>query len=87
MADLSTGTTSKIDESLEKKIYQIVEDLGEFLPGINDRNKLGFSLYKYVTGEGNHPLDIEQSSNLKIKGISKDELFDKINLALKKLKL
>ena len=42
------GTISQPEESIEKKIYNIVNNLNEYLPVTNDRNRLGFDLYKFV---------------------------------------
>ena len=44
-------------ESLEAQLYAIVEKYKEHIPRMNDRNRLGYNLYKYMTGEGDPPLD------------------------------
>ena len=67
------------EDSIEKSVYKIVESLSEFLPIINDRNRLGFSLYKYVIGEGDDPLTTLKNAKVKIKGISIEELAGKIS--------
>ena len=74
------------DDSLEKKVYNLVEQFDEFIPIMNDRNRLGFSLYKYLKGEGDDPATLIQSTKIKIEGISKDELARKINSEIEKLK-
>jgi hypothetical protein len=74
------------ENSLEKKIYNLVESLSQFIPLANDRNRLGFSLYKYVMGEGDHPDILIKSIKVNIEGISSEELAGKINSEIKKIK-
>jgi hypothetical protein len=61
-------------DSLEKKIYSIVESFAEFMPVQNDRYRLGYCLFKYVNGEGDEP-----------KIALKSELAEKINSELNKI--
>jgi hypothetical protein len=61
-------------ESIEKQVYGIVESLIEYLPIMNDRNRLGFVLYKYMTGEGDPPMVSLKHAKLQIKGISLEDL-------------
>lgn len=74
------------DDSLEKKVYNIIESFKEFLPIMNDRNRLAFSLYKYLKGEGDEPLIAVKTNKLKIVGISAEELANKIDEEIKKIK-
>lgn len=74
------------DDSLEKKVYNIIESFKEFLPIMNDRNRLAFSLYKYLKGEGDEPLTAVKTNKLKIVGISVEELAKKIDEEIKKIK-
>jgi hypothetical protein len=67
------------DDSLEKKIYKVVDNFKEYLPIENDRNRLGFALYKYVTGEGDEPSITLKSTKVKIEGIALPELAKKIS--------
>ena len=53
---------------------------------MNDRNRLGFSLYKYVKGEGDNPATLIKSTKIKIEGISLEELANKISSEIDKLK-
>ena len=73
------------DSSLEKKVYEIVESFKEFLPITNDRNRLGFNLYKYLKGEGDHPSIIVKNAKVQINGISEKELADKLSTAIEKI--
>ncbi len=74
------------DDSLESKVYTIVESLKDYIPVMNDRNRLGFGLYKYMKGEGDKPEILVKTSKLNVQNISLDELAEKINVALSKLK-
>lgn len=74
------------DDSLERQVYDLVESLKDHLPIMNDRNRLGFNLYKYMTGEGDHPDVLVKSSKLKVEGISLEELASKIAAGLESIK-
>ena len=74
------------DDSLEKQVYNIVEQFHEYIPIMNDRNRLGFSLFKFLKGEGDDPDTLIKSSKIKIEGISKEELAKKIGSEIEKLK-
>jgi hypothetical protein len=71
--------------SLEKQCYGIAEMFSVNIPIMNDRNRLGFNLYKYMKGEGDKPEILVKSAKIKIVGISKEELASKISEALKKI--
>ena len=73
------------ESSLEKKVYNIVESFKEYLPVPNDRNRLGYNLFKYVKGEGDHPSIIVKNAKVEIKGISEKELADKLTAAIEKI--
>ena len=74
------------EDSIEKRVYKIVEDFSEFLPVVNDRNRLGFSLYKYVIGEGDSPFVTLKNAKVKVKGISIEELAGKISSEIEQIK-
>lgn len=74
------------EDSLETKVYSIVDQLAEYLPIANDRNRLGFCLYKYMQGEGDHPDTLVKTAKLEITGISSEELSNRINKEIEKLK-
>ena len=75
------------EDSLESKAYGIVEKLGQYIPVANDRNRLGFNLYRYLKGEGDDPSIIVNNAKLKIEGITPAELADKIKAELEKINL
>jgi hypothetical protein len=82
----SPGTNQFPDDSVEKQVYNIVDRMREYLPVMNDRNRLGFCLYKFMKGEGDTPEVIVKTNKLIIKGISPEELASKISGELDKIK-
>ena len=66
------------EDSLEKKCYNIVEKYKDYIPVDNDRNRLGFTLYKFMTKEGDNPFVLVKTTKIKLEGITKDELAGKI---------
>ncbi len=79
------GTREFPDSSLEKKVYSIVEALSEYIPVTNDKNRLGFGLYKFMKGEGDPPGVLLRSAKIKVTGISLDELAARLDLELKNI--
>jgi len=87
MTTLPPPATKKFpDDSIERKVYDIVESFTNYLPIMNDRNRLAFSLYKYVIGEGDHPSVLVNSTKVKIEGISSEELASKLAAEIEKIK-
>ena len=82
----SPGTNKFPDDSIEKQVYNIVDRMIEYLPVMNDRNRLGFCLYKFMKGEGDTPEVIVKTNKLALKGISPEELASKISSELGKIK-
>lgn len=72
------------ESSLEKKCYNVAEMFKEFIPIMNDRNRLGYNLFKFMKGEGDKPEIIVKNAKLKIEGISADELAKRISEELAK---
>jgi len=79
------GTMEFPENSIEKKVYNIVEQFGNYIPITNDKNRLGFCLYKFMKGEGDAPKVLLRSAKIKVVGISLDELAEKIDSELKKV--
>jgi hypothetical protein len=82
----SPGTNQFPDDSVEKQVYNIVDGLKEYLPIMNDRNRLGFCLYKYMQGEGDSPEVIVKTNKLVLENITPEELASRISTELDKLK-
>ncbi len=84
MSTLPSPATKEFAAStIEKQVYTLTESLQEFLPIMNDRNRLGYALYKFITGEGDEPLITVKSAKLKIVGLTETELAKKIEARLK----
>jgi hypothetical protein len=79
------GTNKFSDDSLEKRVYNIIEALSNYLPVVNDRNRLGYSLFKYMQGEGDSPAVTLRNAKVKIEGISMEDLAAKISVELEKI--
>ena len=87
MGSLPPPSTKQFpDDSLEKKIYKAVDKFKDNLPIENDRNRLGFALYKYATGEGDEPSITLKSTKVKIEGISLQELAIKMSTEIELIK-
>ena len=71
--------------SLEKKVYSIVENFSEYIPITNDKNRLGYCLFKFMKGEGDPPKVSLRSAKIRVVGISIDDLAMKIDAELKKI--
>jgi hypothetical protein len=86
MTTLPSPNTKEFPQSsLEKKVYNLVELFDEYLSIPNDRIRLAFGLYKFLSGEGDPPEVLVGSSKLKIVGITQDDLAKKIDEELKNI--
>lgn len=74
------------ENSIERKIYNLVASLKEFIPIENDRNRLGYGLFKYLNGEGDAPEVLLQSAKIRFEGIEYYELAQKLTDGLKTIK-
>ena len=72
-------------DSLEKQVYALVDNYKENIPIMNDRYRLSFSLFKYLSGEGDEPLISVKSAKLKLVGLTEKELAVKLSEDLKKI--
>ena len=79
------GTIEFPESSTEKKVYNIVEQFSEHIPITNDKNRLGYCLFKFMKGEGDPPKIALRSAKIKVVGILIDELAAKIDAELKKI--
>ncbi|GAB4288608.1 MAG: hypothetical protein Kow0098_06030 [Ignavibacteriaceae bacterium] len=74
-------------DTLEKQVYNLVEELKDYLPIMNDRNRLGFSLFKFMKGEGDDPSVLVKTQKLTLNGITPEELAKKLSEGLAKIKV
>lgn len=79
------GTKLYPENSIEKQAYGIVEKFKENIPIMNDRNRLGFCLYKFIKGEGDTPEILVRSTKINIVGMTKEELAQKLNEEISKI--
>lgn len=73
-------------DSLEKKVYSMVNSLEEYIPIMNHRNRLAFSLLNYLKGEGDPPLITVRNNKLTLQNITQAELAKKIEEKLREIK-
>lgn len=87
---MATKTPSPVkifpDSSIEKQVYSLVDSLSEFIPVENDRYRLGYGLFKYISGDGDAPEILVKSTKIKIENVSKSELVEKLSNGLSKIK-
>jgi len=70
------------DSSTEKKAYSIAESFAGYIPLPNDRNRLGFQLYRHLTGNG-ETIDIAiKTAKLSLQGITEEHLIQKVSDAV-----
>ena len=88
---MSTLPPSKIKEfpedSLEKKVYSMVNSFEEYIPIMNHRNRLAFSILNYLRGEGDPPFITVRNNKLTLQNITQAELAKKIEEKLKEIKI
>jgi len=73
-------------DSLEKQIYTMVDNLEVYIPIANDRNRLSYNLYKFMTGEGDSPIVSIKNSKVVLSEISVEELALKLEEGLQDIK-
>jgi hypothetical protein len=74
------------EDSVESKVYSMVENYKEYIPIMNDRNRLSFCLIKYLNGEGDEPKITLKSAKINFEKISLDDLAKKLDEELLKIK-
>ena len=72
--------------SLEAQIASIIEQYKENIPIDNDRNRLAFSLFNFMNGTGDSPEISVSSTKIKIEGLTKSQLAEKLNKDLKAIR-
>ena len=81
------GTKVFPENTIEKQCYNIAELFKENIPVANDRNRLGYNLYKYMIGEGDPPEVIVKNAKIITVGISAKEFGEKLKSELEKIKM
>jgi hypothetical protein len=82
----SAGVKLFSEESIEKKVYSLVNSFENYIPLMNDRNRLSFALLNYLKGEGDSPAITVRNNKLTLQNISKEELAKKIEEKLAEIK-
>ncbi len=88
MTTLNASQVQPADpKSVEKQVYSIVERYKEYLPIENDRNRLAFTLVKYLTENGDAPAIVVKVNKLTLEGMTESELATKLEEDLKSVEL
>jgi hypothetical protein len=74
------------EDSLEAKVYNLVESYSTYIPVQSDRSRLAFSLIKYLQGEGDNPVILVKTTKIRIEGITPEDLAGNLNSAIQDLK-
>jgi hypothetical protein len=74
------------EDSIESKVYSMIENYKDFVPVTNDRNRLSFCLYKYLKGEGDEPKITLKNAKIGVTGISVTDFAKKLDEELRKMK-
>lgn len=73
-------------DSIEKKVYNIVEKFSDNIPVTNDRYRLAYNLIKYLQGEADIPEILIKSTKIELSDITPVDLAIKLNEELGKIK-
>lgn len=87
MATLAPSPVKKFpDDSIEKKVYSMVDSLENNIPLMNDRNRLSFALLNYLRGEGDPPDITVRNNKLTLENITLKELAKVLETKLAEIK-
>lgn len=87
MATLAPSPVKEFPEdSIEKKVYAMVETLEDKIPLMNDRNRLAFALLNYLDGHGDEPKITVRNNKLELKNVSESELAKILETKLAEIK-
>jgi hypothetical protein len=73
-------------DSLESKVYSLIENYKEYIPITNDRNRFAYCMVKYLNGEGDAPVITLKTAKINVKGISIPDLAKELDEELAKIK-
>lgn len=74
------------EDSIEKKVYAMVDTLEDKIPLMNDRNRLAFALLNYLNGHGDEPKITVRNNKLGLNNISESELASILETKLAEIK-
>ena len=74
------------EDSVESKVYSLVESLAEYVQIPNDRNRLAYCLFKYLNNEGDEPKITLKNAKINYSGIALEDLAKKLDEGLSKIK-
>lgn len=87
MATLAPSNVKEFPEdSIEKKVYTMVDTLEDKIPLMNDRNRLAFALLNYLNGHGDEPKITVRNNKLGLNNISESELASILETKLAEIK-
>ncbi|HOP51017.1 MAG TPA: hypothetical protein PK887_10390 [Ignavibacteriales bacterium] len=72
-------------DSLEKKVYTLVEKYVNYIPYDADRYRLAFNLINYLNDKGDAPEILVKTTRVTFKGITPEEFAKILNEDLKSL--
>lgn len=79
------GTIPFPDDSIEKKIYVMVNKFEDYLPIPNDRNRLAFKILENLSEDGDDILTTIKNCKLKLDGLKETELAEKLSSELSRI--
>lgn len=87
MTTLPPPSMKKSDaNSIDKQVYDLVENLKDYITIPNDRYRLAYNLIKYLQGEADIPEILIKSTKVSYINITETDLVLKINEGLNKIK-
>lgn len=87
MTTLPPPSMKKSDaNSIDKQVYDLVENLKDYITIPNDRYRLAYNLIKYLQGEADMPEILIKSTKVSYINITETDLVLKINEGLNKIK-
>jgi hypothetical protein len=79
------GIKEAAENTLEKKVYNMVERFDNYITLPNDRYRLAYNLIKFIRGEGDPPEILVNSTKIELVGITKSELAASLNEEIGKI--
>lgn len=67
------------ENSLEKKVYSLIDKYQQYLPVDSDRYRFSLGLFNYLSEKGDRPEVLIKSSKVNLVGISEKNFIEIIN--------